>query len=349
MNAPKFTFCIPNLNKIKYLPACIESMLAQDCPHWKCVFVDGYSTDGSWDYMQQFASDSRFLLLQGKRQGMYADWNECLNYIDTEYFYFLTSDDTCYPTLVSTTTAALDRHLDLDACHFQFEFIGDRTEKIEPPPGLVNHCDLYRDVNLYAHRRSGLCEFMMHFIYGAVYLSMTSLVFRRRLLQHLPKFQTNLGSVSDYDWTMKMGLYTDILYLPELLATWRLYPEQATSQMNALQLPERCYAVAKENLSASIQAGCDRALKKPIDSTRLLSYLLDTYTSQLYRQIIESKNSKEFLDRTLTLMKINPTYSLKKVLNRLTFNKLYPYQTRQKIAHQTIAEYGLDWPPVPTD
>ncbi|NER52725.1 MAG: glycosyltransferase family 2 protein, partial [Symploca sp. SIO1A3] len=74
MGSPKFTFCIPNLNKIKYLPACIESMLAQDCQDWRCVFVDGYSTDGSWEYMEQFASDPRFLLLRGRQQGMYTDW-----------------------------------------------------------------------------------------------------------------------------------------------------------------------------------------------------------------------------------------------------------------------------------
>ena len=128
MSKPRFTFCIPNLNKIQYLPACIESMLAQDCRDWKCVFVDGYSTDGSWEYMQQFAADPRFLLLRGLKQGMYADWNECLRHVDTEYFYILTSDDTCFPELMSRTVNALDAYPNVDACHFQFCLINETVK-----------------------------------------------------------------------------------------------------------------------------------------------------------------------------------------------------------------------------
>lgn len=349
MNAPRFTFCIPNLNKIEYLPACIESMLAQSCPDWKCIFVDGYSTDGSWEYIQQFADDSRFLILRGKQEGMYVDWNECLKYVDTEYFYFLTSDDTCYPDLVSTTTTALDRYSDIEACHFRFAFIDDRGEIINPPLGLVNHCDLYWDANLYAHRRSGICEFMMHFIYGAVYLTITSLVFRRSLIKKLQGFKTNFGSAGDYDWTMRMGLHTDVLYIPKLLSTWRLYVGQATQKMTSVQLPEKCYTVARSNLASLSQSGREKELKIAVKPDRILSYLSDAYASALYRKIFEAKTWHEFSTRTFDLLKNNPTYLLKKIVNRVSFNTVYAYQIRRRVAHQMIVDYGLHWPPLPAN
>jgi glycosyltransferase involved in cell wall biosynthesis len=163
--------------------------------------VDGYSTDGSWEYIQQFAEYTRFLIIRGTGQGIYPDWNECLKYVNTEYFYFLTSDDTCYPELVSKTTEALDRYPDVDACHFQFALI-NRQGSIKSNYEVITEkfFPLYTSVNKYAHRRSGITEFILHTVYRSLYISMTSLVFRRNLIDKIQGFPHIYGTVGDCDY-----------------------------------------------------------------------------------------------------------------------------------------------------
>jgi glycosyltransferase involved in cell wall biosynthesis len=344
MNRPKFTFCIPNLNKAKYLPACIESMLAQNCSDWKCIFVDGYSTDGSWEYMQQFASDSRFLLLRGLKQGMYADWNECLRYVDTEYFYFLTSDDTCFPELVSTTVNALDEYPTIDACHFQFCLINEAGQTAQSFESITQQqCDLYCKLNQHLHIRSGICEFMMHFVYRAIYTTITSLVFRRKIIDDLKGFKTTYGVIGDYDWTMRLGLFTDVLYLPKLLATWRIYPEQATRNSNRLENMAQLRAVAQNNLEYFTSSEVSQKLKRPIQSSQILADFHDQHASAFYRSLFLSRPLIESVEATISYWQRYPSYPLKKIINRLSYNKMYPYSSRIDLAHNLINYYGLSF------
>jgi len=322
-------------------------MLAQDCSEWKCVFVDGYSTDGSWEYMQQFAADPRFLLLRGLKQGMYADWNECLRHVETEYFYFLTSDDTCFPELVSTTVAALDAYTTVDACHFQFCLIDETGETVQSFAEMTQQqCDLYCEVNQYPHLRSGICEFMMHFVYRAIYTTITSLVFRRRLLTHLKGFKTTCGIIADYDWTMRLGLFTDVLYVPKLLATWRTYAEQATRASKRLENQARLLAVAQENLNYLVSAGFSQKLKKPVNSHQTLSDFRDHHASSLYERVLTAKTGADFVRYTFESLSNYPFYGAKKTLNRLSRDRFYSYSLRIALAQTLIQDYGLSWPPV---
>lgn len=331
---------------MQYLPACIESMLAQDCTDWKCVFVDGYSTDGSWEYMQQFASDSRFLLLRGLKQGMYADWNECLRYVDTEYFYFLTSDDTCFPELVSTTVNALDTYSDVDACHFQFCLIDEIGKIVQSSESITQqYCDLYCEVNQYPHLRSGLCEFMMHFVYRAIYTTITSLVFRRCLIDKLGGFATTYGSIGDYDWTMRLGLFTDVLFIPKLLSTWRVYQEQASRGSTRLQHQDYLLKIADANLKCLMNQQLNLMLNKPINRQQLLCHLIAEHASSLYEQAFLSKSLNKFIIFSREALSQYPLHPLKKVLNRLSKDQLFIYPSRRDLALKIIDNYGLKWMP----
>jgi glycosyltransferase involved in cell wall biosynthesis len=346
MGQPRFTFCIPNLNKRKYLPACIESVLSQDCKDWQCVFVDGYSTDSSWEYMQQYASDSRFLLLRGRKQGMYADWNECLQHVDTEYFYFLTSDDICYPQLVSKTTSALDTYFDIDACHFQCDLIDDIGHAICKTDDLFGPEFIYIDANKYSHRRSGLCDFFMHFVYRALYTTITSLVFRRRLIDKLESFSISFGTSGDYDWTMRLCLFTDILYIPETLATWRTYCDQATKTVSYSQYHEKSLAIAQTNLDLLFLLHPEKFKKKYQIREILLNEFLDNYASSVCLEILNSKNILFILEKIHLLLMKRPSYVPKTIVKHLSLKNLFIKSTNIVQAEKLIRRYNLNWPPI---
>jgi glycosyltransferase involved in cell wall biosynthesis len=346
MMKPRFTFCIPNLNKIDYLPACIDSMLAQDCDDWQCVFVDGFSTDGCWEYMQRFAGDPRFRLLRGLKQGMYADWNECLQYVDTEYFYILTSDDTCYPELVSKTIRALDAQPDIDVCHFKFAIIDEAGKVVKTPEQIIQQeFDLYAGINQYCHRRKGINEFIMHFVYRALYQTITSLVFRKPLIQKLVGFRSCYGSAGDYDWTMRLGLFTDVLYIPILLSTWRVYSGQATRLVKRIQHKENLLNIAEANLNYFFEQEQSLMLACQLDSNWLLSSFRDEHAASLFEAVFHIQSKHELLYDGRFLWKKYPFYLFQKLINRMSFRVFYYYPSRIELAHRLIERYDLQWFP----
>jgi glycosyltransferase involved in cell wall biosynthesis len=345
MDRPRFTFCIPNLNKFKYLPACIESVLSQDCKDWRCVFVDGYSTDGSWEYMQQFVSDPRFLLLRGKKEGMYADWNECLKHVETEYFYFLTSDDTCFPELVSSTMAALDLYPYVDACHFQFALINETGDILNKKDFLGDSESIYANANRIMHLRSGLCEFFMHFVFRAIYTSITTLVFRRHIIKQLEGFTTKFGTFGDYDWTMRLCLVTDILYLPKLLATWRMYEGQATSNISLYENNHWSINIARKNLNVFRKSNLSSTIKAPLDENLILSEFKMNDAYFTFLELLESKKISKKISLLKTMLKNYPLYFPKKIINYLSFKKIYYRPTQNELASYLISYYKLNWPP----
>ena len=42
----KFSVIVPVYNVADYLPACVDSLLAQRCDDWEIILVDDGSTDG---------------------------------------------------------------------------------------------------------------------------------------------------------------------------------------------------------------------------------------------------------------------------------------------------------------
>ncbi len=344
-----FTFCVPNLNKIAFLPACIESILKQEYPSWHCVFVDGYSTDGSWEYMQQYGSDSRFTLLRGRKNGMYADWNECLQHVDSEYFYILTSDDTCSPDLASETISALDQFPDIDACHFQFAYINQEGAVTRSPQQITQHqFPLYAHSNTVMHRRSGLCEFFMHYAYRSPYVTITSLVFRHRLIQKLGGFHLNYGSSGDYDWTMRLCLETDILYIPKLLATWRIYEGQATVGGRSPDTASRGLNIAQANLQLLAKKQWEwpgfSATLLPNDLTTHLSY---EYDFRCYKQALKDGENVVSIGLFLQLILKYPLIFWNHLYLKLHRSKSYNiHQSRTAFARRLIKKYSLAWPPV---
>ena len=57
-------------------------------------------------------------------------------------------------------------------------------------------------------------------------------------------FDTELGSAGDFEWNMRASFMTDVLHLPEYLATWRVHEKQATPDTstlsNRVKLLEMC-------------------------------------------------------------------------------------------------------------
>lgn len=99
---------IPVYQVERYLPMCLDSLLAQTELDWEAILVDDGSADSSGFICDSYAkADSRFRVIHQKNAGAANAKNAGLNAARGTYVAFLDSDDTVDPRWLEITLAAM--------------------------------------------------------------------------------------------------------------------------------------------------------------------------------------------------------------------------------------------------
>lgn len=237
---------MPNLNNRAYLPERLQSLYAQTLADWELIIVDNYSDDGAWEFFQEEAGrDSRIQIAQAPRQGMYANWNNCLKKATGEFVYIATSDDSLAVDCLEQLVNALDGHPNCDVAHCNLRVIDEVGRD-----HLLNRW--WREDSLFArssgrlldqpHIRLAPYDGLLHLGSSSVYISITQLLIRRSLFDRIGMFEPEWGSLGDYHWNMKAGLTSNTVHVPTTWGGWRVHPLQATNELSQ-RLPKHRYQI----------------------------------------------------------------------------------------------------------
>jgi hypothetical protein len=226
---PLVSICLPSLNTRPFLEERMETIFSQTVTDWELIVCDSYSDDKSWEFFQKFKRDKRVRLFQVPREGFYVAWNECLRRVTGEYVYIATSDDTMQTTLLECLLVPLGRLPEVDIAVCDYDLINEHGQPIARERRLSDAM-LGEWVHIPSVR-SGQTEFLFHMCSGTLWITMNSLLFRRRLLGRVGHFTTKFGSFGDIDWTLRSSLATDIAWVPQSLAGFRRRKGQATPQI----------------------------------------------------------------------------------------------------------------------
>jgi len=227
----KVSILLPNLNHRKYLEERMQSIWAQTLKDWELVVVDGYSEDGSWEYFNDCAlKDKRIRIYQYKKRGVYINFNKCIGLARGEYVYFATSDDSMEPSCLEKMVKALDEYPQCDIAHCKLR-ITDEKNQLSTRLNWDNFFIIryFGDLINQKHIRFAPHDGLLHFSGSTVYISLTQLLIRKTLFDNVGLFLTDFGSIADYEWVMRATLLVNTVHVPEYLATWRFYGNQATS------------------------------------------------------------------------------------------------------------------------
>ena len=119
----KVSVVIPVFNVARFLPACLDSLLAQTFADWTCLLVDDGSTDGSAEICLRYAArDPRMVVRHATNGGAYAARAVGLAAAEDEAVYFCDADDILHPELLATLVSALEStaadfaYVDADEC-----------------------------------------------------------------------------------------------------------------------------------------------------------------------------------------------------------------------------------------
>jgi glycosyltransferase involved in cell wall biosynthesis len=105
---PVVSIVMPTFNRMEFLPATVESVLAQTMPEWELIVADDGSDTETLDYLQSLTRDERVRLLRLRRSGNAgAARNAGIVAARTALLAFLDSDDLWAPNKLERQLATL--------------------------------------------------------------------------------------------------------------------------------------------------------------------------------------------------------------------------------------------------
>ncbi len=226
---PKISICLPNLNNRRFMEDRLRSIYAQTLADWELVVVDSFSDDGAWELLQEHAArEPRIRLTQSPREGPYPAWNQCVQLARGEYIYFATSDDTMSPDCLRLLAQALDAHPDVSLATCGLDIIDEESRVLPGAWERIRQTRYYRPWLDRLHRRAGFTDFCWTItLEGVPHISITALLIRRSLFAQAGYFPVDVGFSGDREWYWKASLYSDIVHVPQHLATWRIWRNQS--------------------------------------------------------------------------------------------------------------------------
>ena len=126
---PLVSIIVPIYNTARYLPACLDSIIAQTHHNLEIILIDDGSTDHSGQIADNCAKkDSRIKVIHQKNQGQSAARNLGLTMVKGEYVSFLDSDDEIKPTFIKELlTPLVNSNVSLSVCGMHYKRLKTNT------------------------------------------------------------------------------------------------------------------------------------------------------------------------------------------------------------------------------
>ncbi len=227
MHGPKVTVCLPTYNKACYLPAAVESVLAQEFRDYELLIVNDASPDQTDEIVRGF-EDSRLRYVRNPQNlGLVENWNRCLNLAQGEYAIVFHDDDVMLPGLLSREVEVLDANPAVVLVHAAAQAI-DESGKVfcVAPP------------RTWPKLTSGLDFLTQYWSLDPGYVVMPSAMFRRSLALNLGAFNPDLKYSADADLWQRLAFEGQVAFLDDLLISNRIHASQTTQKIltNSLQM-----------------------------------------------------------------------------------------------------------------
>lgn len=239
---------VPIYKVEKYLPKCIESLMAQTYADIEIILVDDGSPDGCPAICDEYAKkDNRIVVIHQKNSGVSAARNAGLNAAHGEYIGFVDPDDWVAPDMYEGMLTAIQREqTDLVICGYDYyDEAGNVDEKRRYhicPDEVVSQKEVMRRfADMPPSIRHGVCNKLfknnllhtMKFVEGlhssedVFFLNEYVLRIKNAVIVHKPYYKNlvrqgsathgglNIGSLAD-SFAAHDRMYAD---------TIRLYPE----------------------------------------------------------------------------------------------------------------------------
>lgn len=213
---PLVSIVIPSYNHARYLPAAIDSILAQDYPNIEVIVIDDGSTDGSRDILAQYTG--RIHWEAQPNQGQVATLNRGWLMSRGDILGYLSADDLLLPGAVAEEVRCLGRNPDAVLAYCDFNLI-------DPGSAVV--------------RRVDTPEFdYLEMVTKFVCAPGPGALFRRPAFEKAGLWDPSFHQMLDYEYWLRLGRVGRFVRVPRVLAAYRVHPGSQTFASTTQIRPE---------------------------------------------------------------------------------------------------------------
>lgn len=208
---PTVSVVVATYNCAQYLPQTIGSVLAQTYRDYEIVVVNDGSTDYTDEVMSSFVNNHGVRYYTIPHWGVARAKNAAIAKAQGEYVAFLDADDLWEPTKLQKQMDVFRKNPSAGLVCSDVRWVDDRGDATPSEP-----------------RRLFQGQVLPH-LYGNNFVSFSTCVVRRTLLERCGAFDESLGLNEDYDLWLRLSLVTEFDYVPEMLAAYRLRNGQVSA------------------------------------------------------------------------------------------------------------------------
>lgn len=217
VRGPLVSIITPSYNQARFLPAALESVLAQDYPFIEYGVVDGGSTDGSREVIERYASQLAWRVSEPDA-GQTAAINKGFARATGEVFAWLNSDDVYRPEAVREAVTFLQGRPEVGMVYGNADYIDEEGR----PIGTFSAAQTdYRRL-----RR------------GYVHIPQQSAFFRARLWKMVGPLDETFRFAMDYDLWVRIASVSPIAFHSRTWAGFRIHAAGKTTAEDDLCWPE---------------------------------------------------------------------------------------------------------------
>ena len=157
---PELSIIVPVYKVEKYLPRCIDSILAQTFGDFELILIDDGSPDGCGRICDEYArKDKRIVVIHQKNMGVSAARNAGLDIARGRYIGFVDSDDWIEPRMYEVMMDAIrENGADMAVCGVRYaDEDGKFTRADMLSEGVYSRNGLLEDVFAMPNRLGGGC------------------------------------------------------------------------------------------------------------------------------------------------------------------------------------------------
>lgn len=204
----KFSIITPSYNQGKFLPDCIESVIAQTGVAFEHIVIDACSTDETLDVLK---SHPHIHWVSEKDAGMSDGINKGFLKANGDWLMWLNCDDYLLPGALEKVSTFIAAHPDADVVHGDCVYVNEDKSpirrKLDTP---VDEWD---------------------FLFVGCCIPSTSTFYRRKIVATGQLLDVNYRNCMDWEYYLRLyrsGYHFE--YLPQALAAFRWYQDSTTQK-----------------------------------------------------------------------------------------------------------------------
>lgn len=219
---PLVSVITPSYNQGRFIRDTINSVLAQDYPKIEYIVVDGGSTDETIDILSSYGDKLKWV--SEKDKGQADAINKGIYMAHGQIIGWLNSDDTYLEGAISKAVTYLKSHPNTDVVYGE---------------------GYYTDVDGKIRGRYATKKFSIDELAQQCIICQPTAFFTKTVAEKVGMIDDTLQLCMDYEFWIRISRQGKIAYIPEYLATSRMYEDNKTLSRRKEVYLEACKVVKK--------------------------------------------------------------------------------------------------------